>query len=111
MSNLTDHFRKFVDEKKLFHPHDKLLLAVSGGIDSVVLTELCFQSGFDFIIAHANFNLRGDESTRDQRFVQSIGKKYSVPVFSKTFKTEEFATEHHCSIQVAARELRYAWFS
>jgi tRNA(Ile)-lysidine synthase len=110
MNNLINRFRKFVEDKNLFHSRDKLLLAVSGGLDSVVLVELCFQSGFDFVIAHANFNLRGEESMRDQLFVESLSRKYKVPAFSKSFLTEEFAHEHRCSIQVAARELRYTWF-
>ena len=110
MGNLPERFRKFVEEKNLFHSKDKLLLAVSGGLDSVVLSELCFLSGFDFIIAHANFSLRGDESIRDQQFVESLGKHYKVAVFSRTFRTEQFAAEHNYSIQEAARALRYAWF-
>ena len=110
MNNLTIRFRKFVEGKNLFHSHDKLLLAVSGGLDSVVLTELCFLSAYDFMIAHANFKLRGEESERDQLFVESLARKYKVPVFTKSFQTEQFASENHCSIQVAARDLRYAWF-
>ncbi|MBL7703158.1 MAG: tRNA lysidine(34) synthetase TilS [Ferruginibacter sp.] len=97
--------------QNLFHPKDKLLLAVSGGVDSVVLCELCKQAGYDFSIAHCNFQLRGEESERDENFVRSLGGKYNVEVLVKKFETEKYATENKLSIQVAARELRYSWFN
>ncbi|OIR00588.1 tRNA(Ile)-lysidine synthase [mine drainage metagenome] len=87
-----------------------LLLAVSGGVDSVVLTDLISKAGFDFTILHCNFQLRGDESKRDELFVRSLGEKYNKKVLVKTFDTNLYATENKISIQVAARELRYAWF-
>ena len=96
--------------QNLFQPKDKLLLAVSGGVDSVVLCELCKQAGYDFVIAHCNFQLRGEESNRDENFVKELGKKYEVEVFVKKFETEKYATENKLSTQVAARELRYTWF-
>ncbi|MGB5006476.1 MAG: ATP-binding protein, partial [Ferruginibacter sp.] len=73
---------------------DKLLLAVSGGVDSVVLCELCKQAGYDFIIAHCNFQLRGAESERDEKFVQELGKKYNVEVLIKKFDTSTYASEN-----------------
>jgi len=88
----------------------KFLLAVSGGIDSVVLCELCRLSGFEFSIAHCNFQLRGEESERDENFVRGLGVKYGVDVFVKRFETEKYAGEKKISIQEAARELRYDWF-
>ena len=88
-----------------------LLLAVSGGMDSVVLCELCHQAKFDFTIAHCNFQLRGEESERDEAFVKSLGKKYAVEVFTKRFDTEAYASSNKLSIQEAARELRYGWFN
>ncbi len=103
----------FVSHSKasnLFSPKDKLLLAVSGGVDSVVLCELCKQAGYDFIIAHCNFKLRGEESERDELFVRQLAKKYGVEVEMKKFDTEKYATEKKLSIQEAARELRYNWF-
>lgn len=89
---------------------NKFLLAVSGGVDSVVLCELCKQAGLAFSIAHCNFQLRGEESERDEKFVTSLGKKYNVEVLVKKIDTEAYAREQKLSIQEAARELRYAWF-
>jgi len=109
--NLLKEFRQFVKQQNLFQPKDKLLLAVSGGVDSVVLCELCKQAGYNFIIAHCNFQLRGEERERDENFVREIGKKYEVEVLVKKFETEKYATENKLSIQVAARELRYSWFN
>lgn len=87
-----------------------LLLAVSGGVDSVVLTDIVAKAGFDFTIAHCNFQLRGEESKRDEKFVRSLGEKYNKKVFVKTFDTNTYAVANKVSVQVAARELRYTWF-
>jgi tRNA(Ile)-lysidine synthase len=108
--DLLENFIGFIKEKHLFHKNDVLLLAVSGGIDSCVLCHLCQQAGFNFKIAHCNFQLRGAESERDEAFVQSLGEKYDVEVFIKKMDTETYAAENKVSIQVAARELRYSWF-
>ncbi len=86
------------------------MLAVSGGVDSVVLCELCHQAGFNFEIAHCNFQLRGEESDRDERFVEALGEKYKTKVFVKKFDTSDYVEKNKVSIQVAARELRYNWF-
>ncbi len=108
--SLLNTFIDNIQKENLFQKDDNLLLAVSGGVDSVVLCELCNQAGFHFEIAHFNFQLRGEESERDEKFVQSIGEKYAVKVFIKKFATEEYAEKNKISIQVAARELRYEWF-
>jgi tRNA(Ile)-lysidine synthase len=108
--NLLDKFKAYIKIQHLFQPKDKLLLAVSGGVDSVVLCELCKQAGYDFTIAHCNFQLRGAESERDEDFVRALGKSYDVEVLIKKFDTENYATENKLSIQVAARALRYTWF-
>lgn len=108
---LLQRFKESIRQLNLFSPKDKLLLAVSGGVDSVVLCELCKQAGYDFIIAHCNFQLRGEESERDEQFVKELGKKYGTEVLVKKFDTEKYATETKISIQEAARELRYAWFA
>jgi len=88
----------------------KLLLAVSGGVDSIVLTDLVAKSGFDFMIAHCNFQLRGEESERDEIFVRSLQNKYQKEVLVNRFDTEQYASQNKISIQEAARDLRYKWF-
>jgi tRNA(Ile)-lysidine synthase len=108
--SLLQRFIDNIQNENLFQKKDHLLLAVSGGVDSVVLCELCKQADFNFEIAHCNFQLRGEESERDEVFVQSLGEKYSAKVFIKKFDTEKYAEEKKISIQVAARELRYEWF-
>jgi tRNA(Ile)-lysidine synthase len=107
--NLLEGFQYYIKKENLFHPKDKLLLAVSGGVDSVVLCELCKQAGYDFIIAHCNFQLRGKESERDEQFVKQLGQRYGVEVLTKKFDTLEYASESGKGIQEAARDLRYYW--
>ncbi|MDT0651005.1 tRNA lysidine(34) synthetase TilS [Autumnicola edwardsiae] len=87
-----------------------LLLAVSGGVDSVVLAYLCKAAKLEFSIAHCNFNLRGEESDGDEDFVIDLADELEVEVFVQNFDTETFAEEAKISIQMAARELRYSWF-
>lgn len=87
-----------------------LLLAVSGGIDSVVLVHLCHQLKLNIAIAHCNFHLRKQDSIDDQVFVEQLGKQLDIPVFVAEFQTEQYAEENKISIQIAARELRYDWF-
>lgn len=92
-------------------PDGPFIVAVSGGIDSVVLCALCRQAGFSFSIAHCNFRLRGAESERDERFVRSLAQHYDVPFYMEAFDTESYAQLHRLSIQEAARALRYGWFA
>ncbi len=107
---LLQQFTEYVTKKNLFQKTDHLLLAVSGGVDSVVLCFLCKEAGYLFSIAHCNFNLRGNESKRDEEFVKGLSERLEVPLFVKIFDTKSYAAENKCSIQVAARELRYNWF-
>ena len=108
--NLLQNFKQYIQHENLFQPKDKLLLAVSGGVDSVVLCELCKQAGYDFVIAHCNFQLRGEESERDEKFVKGLGEKYGVEVLVKNFDTQQYGDENKTGIQEAARDLRYKWF-
>ncbi|MBA2501103.1 MAG: tRNA lysidine(34) synthetase TilS [Chitinophagaceae bacterium] len=108
--NLLNLFKEFIAAEKLFHQKDQLLIAVSGGLDSVVLCELCKQGGFDFSIAHCNFQLRAAESERDEHFVKELAEKYKVSFFVKKFDTNTYADNKKISIQEAARNLRYEWF-
>jgi len=107
---MLNDFIKFIQEENLINHTDHTLLAVSGGLDSVVMTELFHRAGFSFGIAHANFGLRGAESGRDELFVRNLAEKYKVKVFVKHFETAKFARSHKLSVQVAARQLRYEWF-
>ncbi|MBN8701604.1 MAG: tRNA lysidine(34) synthetase TilS [Bacteroidetes bacterium] len=86
------------------------LLAVSGGIDSVVMCDLFHKLELKFGIAHCNFTLRGNESDGDEVFVKQLAKQYGTPFFSTSFNTTEFAAKEGISTQMAARELRYQWF-
>lgn len=108
--SLSERFVNHITKNNLFPAKDKLLLAVSGGIDSVVLSELCHEAGYDFAIAHCNFQLRGADSERDEKFVRELAKKYNVPVHVIRFDTKAIAAEKKLSAQEAARELRYSWF-
>ncbi len=107
---LLQKFIEFNAQKRMANAHKRTLLAVSGGMDSVVMCHLYHKAGFPFGIAHCNFKLRGEESDADEKFVLELGKKYGIKVFIKTFETEKYATQKNISIQVAARELRYQWF-
>jgi len=103
-------FQNHLNTNLSFLKGKKLLLAVSGGIDSMVLVHLCHQLNLDFAIAHCNFQLRGVESNDDEAFVKSHAEKIQVPVFIERFDTQTFADRHKLSIQVVARNLRYEWF-
>ncbi len=107
---MLSQFRQYISEFGLFDETDKILIAVSGGIDSMVLAELFHRAGFNFAIAHCNFGLRGAESNQDEKFVVSIAEAYGVPCFVKHFKTREYAGFNKISVQMAARTLRYEWF-
>lgn len=89
----------------------KLLLAVSGGIDSVVLVHLFKELGYDIAIAHCNFGLRGEESNGDEQFVRNVASKDAIPAFVSHFDTKQYAESNKVSIQISARELRYNWFA
>ncbi len=109
--DLFSQFDAYIKKYRLFDKKDRLLIAVSGGVDSIVLCELCHQPGFEFIIAHCNFKLRGAESDADEALVKSLGVKYGVDVKTISFETEQYAQENKVNIQIAARDLRYHWFN
>jgi tRNA(Ile)-lysidine synthase len=109
--NLSEQYIEFVKRNRLFSQDDYLLIAVSGGIDSVTLCHLCREAGFSFSIAHCNFNLRGEESERDQRFTEDLAKELQVDFYLEKFDTKEYAEQNRISIQEAARALRYDWFN
>lgn len=108
--NCLHVFQESLRKYQLLPREKKVLLAVSGGIDSVVLCELAKDAGLSFAVAHCNFGLRGAESERDEAFVRSLASRYGVEVYVKRFATATFAEEEKLSIQEAARKLRYDWF-
>ncbi len=105
---------------KSFHDHiarhqlckatDKILLAVSAGMDSMVMMKLFNKAGYDIAIAHCNFQLRGAEADGEEEFVKEQCHELKIPIYTKRFDTNNHAWENGLSIQLAARELRYAWF-
>lgn len=107
---MIEQFKSYISTQKLFQKKDKIILTVSGGVDSVVMSDLFYHSGFNFAIAHCNFQLRDDESNADEFFVKKLSEKYKVPFFINRFNTNEYANVKKISIQMAARELRYNWF-
>ena len=106
---LIHAFQDFLERYRIM-PGSSVLVAVSGGVDSVVLSELCIRSGLDCTLVHCHFGLRGTESDRDEAFVRAMGKKYERPVLVQRFDTIAYAEDHGISIQEAARALRYQWF-
>ncbi len=108
---MLSKFEKHVASYFPFLKGKKLLLAVSGGIDSMVLMRLCIEMKMDISVAHCNFTLRGDESDTDEDFVKSQTDKLQIPIFIKKFDTKKIAEKEKSSIQVVARNLRYEWFN
>lgn len=100
----------FSKTQNLFNKGDQLLLAFSGGKDSVCLFHLLLAVEAQFAIAHCNFKLRGKQSDEDEKFAKQLGEKHNIKVYTQSFETAEFAKKQKLSIQEAARELRYAWF-
>ncbi|HOY07380.1 MAG TPA: tRNA lysidine(34) synthetase TilS [Saprospiraceae bacterium] len=109
---LPERFQAFIRSHALLSdPSSTTLLAVSGGLDSIVMAHLFHASGLPFSIAHCNFQLRGAESDEEAEFVSLLAASLGTPIFIKRFETTAYAAEHGLSTQVAARELRYAWFN
>ena len=100
--HLTNHFPQLKDQK--------LLLALSGGVDSCVLLDLCLKSGLRPAVAHCNFQLRGSESDRDAEWITNLSERKGLEYHTQTFGTQVYALKKKLSIQVAARDLRYHWF-
>lgn len=105
----VSRFKHFINQHNLFSPSQGVLLAVSGGRDSVLMACLFAACDFKFAIAHCNFSLRGDESDADEHFTKNLAEQLNVPFYSTRFQTNDYAKTQHISIQMAARHLRYKW--
>lgn len=101
---------QYIEKENLFSTDNKILIALSGGADSVALLRILHTAGYQCEAAHCNFHLRGEESNRDEDFVRQLCRKYNIHLHTIDFDTTLYATEHHISIEMAARELRYNWF-
>jgi len=108
--NIYNTFSAYIKKHQLINAKKPTLLAVSGGLDSIVLVDLFAKLEVPFGIAHCNFNLRGKEAKEDMKFVKTLAIHHNIPCYTKTFDTVAYATKHQISIQMAARELRYTWF-
>ena len=102
--------QQYIINKKLFSKENNLLLAISGGADSVCLFFALKELGYNVELAHCNFNLRAEESDEDEYFVKELANKYGVKYHVNSFETQKYASEQKISIQMAARDLRYKWF-
>jgi len=103
-------FKSNLRKLDLCRPDHRILLAVSGGIDSLVMAHLFKKAGYDCAIAHCNFQLRGKDSHLDESFVRSMAGQMEIPVFIKLFDVDKEMKERGISLQMAARDLRYNWF-
>ncbi|MBN2215506.1 MAG: tRNA lysidine(34) synthetase TilS [Bacteroidales bacterium] len=109
VNDMIHRFTSFIETHRLCSDEDKILVAVSGGIDSMVMLDLFLKTGYRIGIAHCNFNLRGKESDGDQKFVSDFAGKRNIPLHITGFETQKYAAERGISIQMAARDLRYHW--
>ncbi|MEO7989762.1 MAG: tRNA lysidine(34) synthetase TilS [Chryseolinea sp.] len=107
---MLEQFLNHINRHKLCTKADPILLAVSGGVDSMVMLHLFIEAGFQVSVAHCNFQLRGKESDGDENFVYHACQELKVPIVVERFDTEAYGWENSLSTQMAARELRYAWF-
>jgi tRNA(Ile)-lysidine synthase len=107
---MFEQFAAYINRYHLIAESDKIILALSGGIDSMVLADLLLKAKVEFVAAHCNFHLRGEESDGDENFVRGFAERNGIQCFVKHFDTEQYAAEQGVSIEMAARDLRYAWF-
>lgn len=107
---MLENFKKYKEENLLFSDDETILLAISGGIDSMVLCDLFLKSSYKFAIAHCNFQLRGEESFRDENFVTNYCNKNNITLHKIRFDTYKHMDIEGISLQMAARDLRYRWF-
>lgn len=109
-AKMLEKFERYIFEMCKIEPQTKIILALSGGVDSCVLLDLCIKMDLEIALAHCNFKLRGTESDENEIFVNKLAQKYKLPFFLKIFDTKELASRTNDSIQMLARKLRYEWF-
>ncbi len=107
---MLDRFLQYTEKENLFRFEDKILLTLSGGIDSMVMLDLFLRARLNIAAAHVNFQLRGEDSEQDEAFVREICREQSIEIYSTRFNTTEYVKEQGISVQMAARRLRYQWF-
>ncbi len=107
---MLEKLKNNIAHEQLLSSTDRLVLAVSGGCDSMVMLDLFRQMEHDFVVAHCNFKLRGAESDGDETFLRDYCGEHGIELFVQTFETREYAVQEGISIEMAARELRYQWF-
>ena len=107
---MLKEFINYISANKMMESGARILLAVSGGIDSMVMTDLFLKAGYDAGIAHCNFSLRGKDSDMDEVLVREFAENKNIPFYLVKFSTKEYAKRENLSIQMAARQLRYSWF-
>ena len=107
---MKEKVRKYIEANQILTPDGLVLVAVSGGADSIALLIVLQQLGYSVQALHCNFHLRGKESDRDERFVSAFCRQKDIPLLIRHFDTREYAAQHNISIEMAARDLRYEWF-
>lgn len=109
---MLQDFQHYIKDNKLFDTkNDRVLLAVSGGVDSMVMLDLFIRSNYNFAIAHCNFHLRGEESLRDEYFVRKFAQTNNIQIFVQEFDTYSYMEKEKKSLEMSARDLRYDWFN
>ena len=107
---MKEKVRKYIEANQILTPDGLVLVAVSGGADSIALAIVLQRLGYSVQALHCNFHLRGEESDRDERFVSDFCRQKDIPLLIRHFETREYAAQHNISIEMAARDLRYEWF-
>ena len=107
---MLDKIKRYIADNKLFEQSDKLLVGLSGGADSMALLNVLIELKYDCVAAHCNFHLRGEESDKDQLYVEDWCNFKNIPLITVDFDTTKYAADNKISIEMAARELRYGWF-
>ncbi len=108
--SIQERFVQYLQEQSLCQPHERVLLAVSGGKDSVLMAHLFAKANYHIGIAHCNFCLRGADADADEALVYQLAKTLDTPFYTRAFDTQAYARQYGISIQMAARKLRYEWF-